>query len=552
MTISFSQLGNHGRLANQLFQVMSTLGMAEKYETAAFFPEWQYEKYFNYPLLHESKTLSRTIVKEEHFHHYDWKLTGDCDLFGYLQSEKYFPIQNPLIFNTNFLLSVQSKMPEGMLKKETILIHMRRGDYVGNPHYYQLPIVYYIDALVTNFPNWQDSNIVVISDDLPYCKTHFECLPNVYFADGLDEIESMALASLCDHFILSNSSYSWWCAWLGEKPHSKIIHPGHMFAGNLMGNDTKDYWPERWTSFKKESYKLDLKDLTFTIPVFHDHKDRKQNLDLGVCILQSNFETNIIIGEQGSNKFRYMSEWCSYTHFPGMKKFHRTRMLNQMAMQAETPFIANWDADVVIPPMQIYLAVLNLREGQDMVFPYDGRFARLPREPWFRKIQSAIDIGIISGIDLKGKRGRAVPENSVGGAVFFNKKSFIAGGMENEYMISFGPEDCERNDRFTCLGFDIGRVAGCLYHIDHWCGPDSSKLNPHFKANHKELDKIRSLDKDGLRLYINTWEWRPAKISDSEVMEILEKYCEWAGAITGLNYTVKTSKQDLPAELINY
>jgi len=150
-----------------------------------------------------------------------------------------------------------------------------------------------------------------------------------------------------------------------------------------------------------------------------------------------------------------------------------------------------------------------------MVFPYDGRFARLPRIPWFKTIEKALDIGIIGDTEPKGKRGKPVPEYSVGGAVFFNKESFIDGGMENEYMISFGPEDCERNDRFTKLGFNIDRVCelkpglgGCLYHIDHWCGPDSTPNNPHFKNNHKELEKGRAMSQDQLRDYVDSFFWR--------------------------------------------
>src|SRR6266498_2453805 len=87
-TFSFSQLSKHGRLGNQLFQVAATLGMAEKYGATAAFPPWKYEQYFETPLPHGPMQSKR--VEEKHFNHYDWKLSGDCDLYGYMQSEKYF------------------------------------------------------------------------------------------------------------------------------------------------------------------------------------------------------------------------------------------------------------------------------------------------------------------------------------------------------------------------------------------------------------------------------------------------------------------------------
>lgn len=507
MKISFAKLGSQGRLGNQCFQVMGTLGLAEKYNAKAFFPDWKYEQYFETPLPHgETQT---TQVKERHFHYHDWQLKESCDISGYLQSEKYFPKQNPFVFKKEFINKVKSRLPEQVFEKPTIAIQIRRGDMVGNPNYYQTPVTFYIDALLTYFPDWEEHNIIFFSDDLGYCKIHFECLPHAYFTDNLSDIESLCLATLCDHFIISNSSFGWWGAWLGEKPHSKIIHSGQLLEGKLLQqNNPKDYYPERWINHKKDNYKLDLKDCTFTIPVFMDHLDRKKNLELCICMLQQSFDTNIIIGEQGKKNFSYMAKYAKYVFFD-YKHFHRTKMLNEMAMMAKTPIIANWDADIILPPLQVYLTCEMLRNGSDMVFPYDGRFARMNRMLWFNKVEKHLDIGIIGDAKLSGKRGREIPENSVGGAVFHNKETFIEGGMENENMISFGPEDCERNDRFKALGFKVDRTGGCLYHMDHWTGVNSNTLNPFFKANHAELDKIRGmlLNQEQLKAYIKSWAW---------------------------------------------
>ncbi len=509
MVISFSRLGHHGRLANQMFQIAGTIGLAAKHNAQAVLPRWKYEDCFNTGLPHGQP--ASTMVKEQHFNHYDWQLTGSADLIGYMQSHKYFATPQPFVFKKTFLQGVQEKVPQWVFKRPTIAIHIRRGDYVGNKVYYQLPITYFISALDKFYPEWQESNLVILSDDIPYCKIHFGCLDNVYFEDGLNEIEAMALGSLCNHFILSNSSFSWWMAWIGATSKSKVIHPGHLFAGALAGNNTKDFWPEHWTPYQEEGYKIALRDTTFTVPVFYDHKDRKQNLDLSICMLQNNFDTNVIVGECKSDKFGYMGKYCKYVWFP-YRHFHRTKMLNEMARMADGPIIANWDADVVLPPMQVYLTVLKIRAGADMVFPYDGRFARWERAPWFKELEQSLDVGVFKGITPTGTRGKSIEDmTSVGGAVFFNKQSFIAGGMENEHMISFGPEDCERNDRFTMLGYHVTRVKGYLHHINHWCGPDSSKFNIYFKANHAEIEKIRAMDKKTLLQYVKGWPWlKPA------------------------------------------
>jgi SAM-dependent methyltransferase len=517
--ITFSKLGLMGNLGNQLFQLASCIGISAKHDHQYFFPEWKYSKYFKGTLPAGSIPIpGLKLLNEQHYHYHDWpiKEKGNYDLKGWLQSEKYWEHIEPKIrelftFDENFAAGIRNRFAQAF-EKPTIAISIRRGDYVGNPNYELLPITYYIQALIHHFPNWQDYNIIFFSDDLPYCRVHFECLSNTWFADGCSDIEQLCLMSQCDNFIIANSTFSWWGAYLGEKTHSKshskVIRPAYLFAGPLLErNDSQDFYPDRWISFDHKAQKLNLRDVTFTIPVFHDHNDRRENLDLSVCMLQRDFDTNIIIGEQGSNKFGYMAEWSRYVRFDGMQQFHRTKMLNDMAMIAETPIIVNWDCDVFVPPLQIWLAAEAVRSGQDTVYPYDGRFARVPRT-WFKKVEQRLDIGIFGNTEFSGKNGKPLPISSVGGAIFFDKNAFIEGGMENEKMISYGPEDCERWDRFHALGFTVSRIQGSLYHMDHFCGPNSSNRCPFFKANHAELDKIRAMKPAKLREYVDSWPWR--------------------------------------------
>ena len=139
------------------------------------------------------------------------------------RSELSYPIKKALTFDVNFKSQVKAQMdPKGIIfGKPTIAISIRRGDYVGNPNYRLLPITYYILAMFENFPNWRDHNIVIFSDDIPYCKVHWDCIPNVYFSENNSDIEDLCLMTLCDDFIIANSSFSWWGAYLGEKEGSR-------------------------------------------------------------------------------------------------------------------------------------------------------------------------------------------------------------------------------------------------------------------------------------------------------------------------------------------
>jgi len=251
---------------------------------------------------------------------------------------------------------------------------------------------------------------------------------------------------------------------------------------------------------------INAKDVTFIIPVKYDHPDRKENLELTLKFIHKYFDTNIIIGEQGTMKFGiYNGE--DYITFP-YDEFHRTKMLNQMVLVSNTSIIVNWDADVLVNPEQLKLAFEVIRNGlAEFVYPYDGRFARLNRKEWYPLLKRKLDLSLLEGCTFKGMY--FTDKESVGGAIVFDKKSFIKAGMENEHFISHAPEDVERFWRFNALGFKVERVNGPIYHMDHWCGPDSGHGNDFKIINRSEWRRVKNMSIQELRDYISTWPWVP-------------------------------------------
>lgn len=530
--ITMSAFGRKGRLGNQLFQLTFLIGLCEKHKTKlALTKPWVYGKYFKGFQTHEIGQKPYTPVNEGQYHYNPEQFDNldyvkkNFDFNGYFQTEKYFDhckdiIHKAFEFTDEYKAAVLKKNKE-KFGKRTIAVSIRRGDFVNNPNYAQIPITWYYNAIQKHFPHWKGglTNVIIFSDDIEYCKLHFGNYENVYYAENwfnnndkskyFEEnpcaIEQLCMMSMCDHFIISNSTFSWWGAWLGEKKDSRVIRPKENLAGNLKANNNeKDYYPEHW--IVDDENKINLKDVTFMIPVSFDHSDRLENMALNVCMLQRYFDTNIIVCEHFSDRFRKYEEYgCEYFKFTG-KDFHRTKMLNQMAVRAKTPIIANWDADVFISPLQILQTVEAIRAGADMVFPYDGRFARVPRLPWFKNLEKALDVGIFKNQSFKGMF--YADAKSVGGAIFFNRKSFLDGGGENQNFVSYGPEDVERDARFRRLNYNVQRINGVLYHLDHWRGLNSKSHNQFYKQNHDELDKIYSFQPDQLRAYVNTWPWK--------------------------------------------
>jgi hypothetical protein len=222
------------------------------------------------------------------------------------------------------------------------------------------------------------------------------------------------------------------------------------------------------------------------MPVSIDSEDREQNKCIVYNYLYSYFDTNIIVGNPMING-----------------KFHRTKWLNEETQKATTPYVINYDCDILTPPLQLWLAIEALRNGTvDMVYPYDGRFARVPRT-WVTPIIKYNDVGIFQNTEFVGcRKGDAA---SVGGVIAYRKDKFIESGGENEKMVSYAPEDTERFYRWNKLGYKVLRIQGCCYHIDHQITTNSSTSHPDYDNNEKELAFVKSLTEIELRDYVQTW-----------------------------------------------
>jgi hypothetical protein len=262
--IIFSRLNSDkARLGNQLFRIASTIGIAIKNNQEYGFPKWKYDSYFIKPLPKYDHKIDFKLKEEEAFEYYDWNIQkGDFEIYGWLQTEKYFDkdkIKSHFTFKPEIVKAALEPYKEILLKKN-ILITVRRGDFINHPYYHQVSYKYYFLALIKNFPDWNERNIIFTSDDMNYCKKHFSFIKNSYFIDDSDPMIHLIIGSECDDYIISNSTFSWWIAWLGENKNSKIIRPIKNFRGaeSLRKND-KDFFPDRWIKFEEKKHIIPFK-----------------------------------------------------------------------------------------------------------------------------------------------------------------------------------------------------------------------------------------------------------------------------------------------------
>lgn len=235
--ITFTNLGKMGRLGNQLFQIATCIGVAEKTNDKYIFPKWEYEKNFCLHNCYSDSIKVNNSYAEPYFHYKEIKTQPGqvTDLVGYWQSYKYFNNCQELILG---LLTPKTGFS---IKYNCTSIHVRRGDYTKlTKEYEQLNMDYYNKAMKAV----NSKNYIVVSDDINYCKSIFKG-DNISFSEYKNPIDDLGLMISCEHNIIANSTFSWWGAYLNKNPSKIIIAPNKWF-GPALNHDTKDLIPNSW------------------------------------------------------------------------------------------------------------------------------------------------------------------------------------------------------------------------------------------------------------------------------------------------------------------
>ena len=101
-------------------------------------------------------------------------------------------------------------------------IHVRRTDYENSwDHHILMGLDWYERAI--NYVN--DTDYLVCSDDIEWCKEHFQG-PQFRFSEGTTDFEDWQTLIGCDSLILSNSTFSWWTGYLSS---ARVVCPAKWY-----------------------------------------------------------------------------------------------------------------------------------------------------------------------------------------------------------------------------------------------------------------------------------------------------------------------------------
>lgn len=167
---------------------------------------------------------------------------------GYWQNERYFDselVRDHLRFkNPPTNRDQVKKLADEIYKTESCFIHVRRGDYLKEPHasfHGVLGMDYYNAAINYVRERKQNVKFFVFSDDTGWCKQH---LKDHEVIENTNSYEDFMLASFCKNSIIANSSFSWWSGWIHEYPGKIIVAPKQWFKSTQV--DYSEIVPDRW------------------------------------------------------------------------------------------------------------------------------------------------------------------------------------------------------------------------------------------------------------------------------------------------------------------
>jgi hypothetical protein len=257
-------LGNLGRLGNQMFQYTSLRGLAAKHGYEYCLPPRSVVAKSDLNCANSDITIFECFelpdapkrvtnfqkVMESNFG-LDENLWNNCpdniSLYGYFQTEKYFKhigddIRTAFTFADVIKQPTEEAFKSNFGDTEVIAIHLRRGDYLKYPHHPVQSLEYYSEGL-SHMP--EDIPVMIFSDDIEWCKEQKLFQGDRFiFAEGNNTGVDLCLQSLCTYHIIANSSFSWWGSWLAKS--KKTVAPKNWFSGPYTDKDTSDLYLPEW------------------------------------------------------------------------------------------------------------------------------------------------------------------------------------------------------------------------------------------------------------------------------------------------------------------
>ena len=205
-----------------------------------------------FDILRRFLSFDKGVEKSFNFNSLIFNIGPNAYLDGYWQSPKYFEsiediIRKDFTLKSELPINIRNLM-EVIEKENSVCIHVRRGDYVGNKAHEVVGSEYYDKAIEKMRSLTKIDKIYVFSDDIKWCEENMKFeYPVMFVGDeyaGQKAEGHLMLMKSCRNFIIPNSTFSWWGAWLGDSKDKIVVAPKQWFGGESMSSE--DLIPKEW------------------------------------------------------------------------------------------------------------------------------------------------------------------------------------------------------------------------------------------------------------------------------------------------------------------
>ena len=284
MTIGMNNLGKNGRLGNQMFQYAALVGIAKQCGYDFRIPDHSDAPYFDYKsgpsIVTEYHQLQHCFdmlhcgdrygliegdeVELHDSHEFCEELFKECPnhitLNGYFQTEKYFKnAENLIRLDFRFKRTIQERVNnhfKDYLADKPVCLIVRdfnpEFDYPNcENNHINIPLEFYQKSIERL---GKDRTYIVMSNSIEKCKNIFkgdnfifnEVVPEDIYKGHFD----LCLMSKWQDFIVSNTTFGWWGAWLGNGEGKRVILPTPWYGPGLSHINTDDLYPQGWEKIK--------------------------------------------------------------------------------------------------------------------------------------------------------------------------------------------------------------------------------------------------------------------------------------------------------------
>ena len=174
-------------------------------------------------------------------------------MIGYFESDKYFNNIRDKLINEFSSRSKKGRKNENIYNDakniNSVCISIRRGDFFSKSNINDCAVCdkeYFTKALTKLEEYKRKFNFIVFSDDVEWVKSNINFIKSkTSFETGNDDVyEKLHMMSMCNNFVISNSTFSWWAQYLSKNKNKIVISPVKWRNNNIsLYNDIyEDGW----------------------------------------------------------------------------------------------------------------------------------------------------------------------------------------------------------------------------------------------------------------------------------------------------------------------